>query len=455
MDGATTSSEAVDARPLGRTASSMAAIALVLLVVASTVSDADLLSAILVAVALMLGVRPVWTHRRDPIVIVSSSIIVVWFGYGLLVGSLPSPTAIGDVVDWASTEGRVLAVVASIAIASAVTGFADLRWAGRSIVLAVTVAHVVAFVAFVAGVSPPGFRVDLGGLFMGLSSSHHVVGFVAVGVLMIVLSCPSWFLPWQQVVAGFVAIASIIAAGSRTSLLALVCGGAMIAWRRLDRRQFVFALVAVALLGGAIVASSARFRTTVDVMTRREFASEVWRSFTNGGTQGIRDMSDSAPEANILLRVALWGVAAEGFVDSPIVGIGVFRQNDEELGYTGVRHVLFVASSGVDRFGDDEPHNVLLFLGQEVGLVGIVLFATPYVMAWRRTRGSAGRSDDVGHDDLDEVRLLARATIVMAFAGSMVSSGVLATGLGLVSNAMIFAAAAVVTNERRELERAP
>ncbi|WP_166657405.1 O-antigen ligase family protein [Ilumatobacter fluminis] len=443
---------ATGAGRFARSPSSLAAIALVVLVVAATISDADALSAFLVAVGLLVGAWPAWTMRRDRIVIVAGTIVATWLVYGLIVGSLPSPNSTGDVADWASTEGRVLVVVATIAIASAVTSIVDLRWTGRSIVLAVTAAHVLAFVAFGAGSSLPGFRVDLNGLFMGLSSSHHVVGFVAVGVLMIVLSCPSWFVSWQQAVAGLVALASIVAAGSRTSLLALLCGGAVIAWRRLDRRRFVIAVVIVALLGAALVASSARFRTTVDVMTRPEFPSEVWRSFTNGGTQGIRDMSDSAPEANILLRVALWGVAAEDFVDSPIVGIGVFRQNDDDLAFEGVRHVVFVATSGENRFGDDEPHNVLLFLGQEVGVLGVALYATPYMMAWRRTRRRDEGPDDGGVVGLDEVRLLTRATIVMAFAGSMVSSGVLATGLGLVSNAMIFAAAAVVTAARRDRE---
>ena len=453
MDGAATTPAVVGERSFGRTPSSIAAVALVLLVIAATISDSDPLSATLVAVGLTFGAWPVWTRRRDRIVVVAAAIIVIWLAYGLAVGSLPSPTDLGDAADWASTEGRVLVVVATVAIASAVTVLADLRWTARSIVLAVTVAHVVAFVSFLTGVSIPGFRVDLNGLFMGLSSSHHVVGFVAVGVLMIVLSCPSWFASWQQAVAAVVALASIVAAGSRTSLLAFACGGALIAWRRLDRSRFGLVLALVALLGGLLVASSDRFRTTVDVMTRREFPSEVWRSFTNGGTEGIRDMSDSAAEANILLRVALWGVAAEGFADSPIVGIGAFRQNDGDLAYTGVRHVVFVAAAGDNRYGDDEPHNVVLFLGHEVGLAGIALYAAPYAMAWRRTRRPSDESVLGGNDsELDEVRLLARATIVMAAAGSMVSSGILATGLGLISAAMIFAAAAVATTHGPEWE---
>ena len=159
-------------------------------------------------------------------------------------------------------------------------------------------------------------------------------------------------------------------------------------------------------------------------------------AFTTGSRERARELSKNEADANILIRFALWGQAMDQFESSPIVGIGRFRVNDRDLEFRGTEGLVWVATGG-DRFhNDDEPHNQLLYLLAETGVVGLLAYATPFVFAWRWTRrrpnGAAGD---------EQWRMLSRVSLLYAVIVGLVSSGTMGTGLGLITAVLYFGAA--------------
>jgi hypothetical protein len=436
------------------------------MIAGATLSGSNGLSAALVGLGLVGGIWPVWTVRNDPIVRLVVIAAIAWLVYGAIVGSLPRLDRLRQIERWATTEGRILVALATTAIASAVTTVRQLRWVLAAACAIVTVLHTIALAIYVAGVDVPVFAIELRGLFFGFASSHHVVAFLSAGVALVVLAVPDVARGWWRWTTLAIALASIVLSGSRTSLLGLVAGAVVIAWYRVGRRQFwqVCAVGVVALL--AIVAMSDRFRTTARSAVDPDFLRSAYDVFVAGDSELAVARSSSEAEANALLRLSYWGEAAQDVVNSPVVGMGAFRQNDERLEFSGVSGVVLVATDGRNRFNDSEPHNVVLYLLQETGIAGLALYSAPYVLAWRRVgaRRDPGVEPDTESESELEIdhegrpvgletpvgrRALARGGIAGAAAMSMVSSGVLATGLGVIANTVIFGTAAVAAAATR------
>lgn len=439
---------------------SVAAAALVSMVAGAALSGSNAVSAALVGIGLVAGAWPVWTVRHDPIVRIVLVTAVAWVLYGAIVGSLPRLDRPRQLERWATTEGRVLVALATTAIATAVATARQLRWLLAVACGVVTVLHTLALLIYITGVDVPVFPIQLRDLFFGFASSHHVVAFLSTGVALVVLAVPDAVSGrWRWYVLG-VSLVSIVLSGSRTSLLGLVAGAVVIAWYRVGRRRFwqvcVVGLVALA----AIVGVSDRFRTTARSAVDPDFLRSAYDVFTSGDADLARERSSSEAEANALLRISYWGDAMQDVFNSPVVGMGAFRQNDEQLEFSGVRGIVYVATDGRNRFNDSEPHNVVVYLLQETGLVGLALYSAPYVLAWRRV-GVRPEPDDEPDDEpdgdgLDTAagrRTLVRAGVVGAAAMSMVSSGVLATGLGVIANSIVFATAAVAFRRTRRGEQ--
>ena len=96
---------------------------------------------------------------------------------------------------------------------------------------------------------------------------------------------------------------------------------------------------------------------------------------------------------------------------------------------------MWVATDGERVHNDAEPHNQVLYLLSETGVVGLFAYATPFVLAWRWTRrGSAGADGD------EQWRLLSRVSLLYAVIVASVSSGTMGTGLGLIAAVLYFGA---------------
>lgn len=358
----------------------------VLLVAAAALSGSDVLSALLAAVAVMAGARPVVTNlRRDLVTQLASIVALVWLLYAAVVGSLPSPSAPGEVADWAANEGRALLALYAIAIGAAIRSSAVCAILLRRMVLVVASTLVVGLLSHWSNVSPPLFDDRQRRLFHGLTSSHHVAGFLGAAMVLVVVAFPRLLPRNARIGVVALGVVAIALAGSRSSLVGLAAGVVVVLAHLLDRRRFVVVVTGLTVLALLVMIPVPRFRQTIEIVVRPEFVSDAVQSFESGTRQQAVRLSDSTVEANMLIRFALWGEQIDVIRSSPLVGIGRFRGNDDELRLWGVDGVFYVAIDG-ERSPLGQPHNMYLYLLGETGIVGLLVFMTPYAVAVARTR---------------------------------------------------------------------
>jgi O-antigen ligase len=102
--------------------------------------------------------------------------------------------------------------------------------------------------------------------------------------------------------------------------------------------------------------------------------------------------SNAGYVANILARFWYWGIAVGLFLRSPILGIGSFRYNDINLHYSGIPHVLDLATAGLDNSADLEgAHDQFLGALVETGIVGLALLLMMWILPYRALRRSVNK----------------------------------------------------------------
>ena len=99
-----------------------------------------------------------------------------------------------------------------------------------------------------------------------------------------------------------------------------------------------------------------------------------------GGDAGIGEGYIS----NILGRFFYWGIAIGLWLRSPLVGIGSFRFNDVDMGFSGLMDSSRSPPSGADRSDDlIGAHNQYLGVLVENGLLGLVLLLSIWILPYR------------------------------------------------------------------------
>jgi O-antigen ligase len=140
---------------------------------------------------------------------------------------------------------------------------------------------------------------------------------------------------------------------------------------------------------------------------------------------------------NIEDRLNYWERAVEWTLASPAVGGGAFRFNDADLTFSGVRGVVYVATDGERRFDAGQAHNVYLHVAAETGLLGAVAFFAPWgwtcVVLARRRPTKEPSPGDLSTVELSGVREFAVSMLVLAGGVGLVSEGVFAPSLGIVT----------------------
>lgn len=96
-------------------------------------------------------------------------------------------------------------------------------------------------------------------------------------------------------------------------------------------------------------------------------------------TEEVSDLEDP----NIVMRFLYYQRALEDFSESPIVGIGFGRYNDELKIYSGVPHVLYFATGGSVANDDKHAHNSYLHFLAEGGIVGLSLMLGVWIAIFR------------------------------------------------------------------------
>lgn len=403
-----------------------------LFIVSAAFSAYDAVSVVAGAVGIACAGPAAVSAHRHPVARAFFALGVVWVVYGFAVGAMPSMGDRTALADWVSTEGRALVV---IGVGAAMCGLQ------RSATFTVLLRAVVAIVASVSGLTAAlyvaGADVVRGGnLLHGFTTSHHVPGFLACAGMIVLIVRPGLV---PNVGVRVVALASMFGAavlsGSRTSILAvIICAAVVVARRRSVRTLIAPAAIGVVVVGLALAGSS-RLRETVEIVTSADFYSSAAESFSTGNSTRAIELSSSEAEANMLIRFSIWGRTVDQFVESPIIGIGRYRVNDEVPTSSGVKGLVFVVTDAERRLHTDaQPHNQYLYLLAETGVLGFALGLLPFWRAWRLTEPADGQP---GQRD----RMLSRLGMLFGGLVGLVSAGMLGTGVGLIGMMMIFGGA--------------
>jgi O-antigen ligase len=95
--------------------------------------------------------------------------------------------------------------------------------------------------------------------------------------------------------------------------------------------------------------------------------------------EAVSDLEDP----NIVTRFVYYQRAIEDFTQSPIVGTGFGRFNDQLKMYSGVPGLLFFATGGASVQDDLHAHNSYLHFLAEGGIVGLALMLAVWIAAFR------------------------------------------------------------------------
>ncbi len=96
-------------------------------------------------------------------------------------------------------------------------------------------------------------------------------------------------------------------------------------------------------------------------------------------TESVSNLEDP----NVIMRFAYYQRAIEDFTQSPIVGIGFGRYNDDLKAFSGVPHLLYFATSGMVVNDDLHAHNSYLHFLAEGGIIGAGLMLAVWISAFR------------------------------------------------------------------------
>lgn len=219
-------------------------------------------------------------------------------------------------------------------------------------------------------------------LFTGTLSSHHSAGALA-GVTIVVLTMLlagglAWTARFSTIVGIVGAAAALVLSGSRASLLGCAAAVLIVVVRRLSlgRRMVTVSLGGLALFGA--MSAIPRFAELPGN------ASDAARGvFTN---EALERSGVSVTSRNTALRVDAWRIAAETGFDHPLVGAGAFRSDDIITAELGVDTVGVGSGAGAGVNSVFSAHNAYLYAFAELGLLGLVLYAAPYVLLFGLAR---------------------------------------------------------------------
>lgn len=95
----------------------------------------------------------------------------------------------------------------------------------------------------------------------------------------------------------------------------------------------------------------------------------------NQRTEAVSNFEDP----NVVMRFVYYQRAFNDFLQSPIIGTGFGRFNDDLKGFVGIPHVVYVATSGQSVNDDLHAHNSYLHFLAEGGIIGLVLMLSIWI----------------------------------------------------------------------------
>lgn len=341
-----------------------------------------------------------------------------WISYGLAIGSFP---ALSDMFGFISTEGRVLvATIPLIGLSGVRLDNTHLRILER-VFEWVAVLLIVLLAAHLLRLPlPPRPR---NGNFHGFTSSHHASGFVA-GITLIVLlatrrdrTTVRWAL-----IAG--SVAAVVASNSRASMVGLVFAVLFLTFWRMEIGRLLKSVAALAVVVSCLMAFVPRVGTTVESLMDSDFQAQVSVVYQGGERQ-----QTSTANANILRRFSNFSTARDAFVSSPLIGIGAWRYDDENLSRSGIEGISAPYVTGKRLHSDSHAHNVYFQFLAETGLIGAGLISILWLglLATIRRTGRLSRAPD-----------FRSPWLVASWCGVGFGFGVSLADIGLINPALSF-----------------
>jgi O-antigen ligase len=114
----------------------------------------------------------------------------------------------------------------------------------------------------------------------------------------------------------------------------------------------------------------------------------------NQRTEAVSNLEDP----NVVQRFLYYQRAFEDFAQSPIIGIGFGRYNDELKSYSGVPGLVYFATSGVSVNDDSHAHNSYLHFLAEGGILGAGLMVAVWIstLYWVNRQKQAFAENSLG-----------------------------------------------------------
>ncbi len=310
-------------------------------------------------------------------------LVLANYGVWMLSGVVTGGVELADFAspDFYNNDGRVfLYYLPLLFFASSTATARDIHLGVRTVCQVATLGVLLMIPWALA--SPSWLSVGSKAWYGGLLTSH-----TGAGTFFGVLS--AWLLTYGDVsggrryrIAGVLCAVPMFASGSRQALLSLL---AVFVWYvvRTGRR------VVILRAGAAVLGLVAVLSFTVPRLVERTavlFSAETYGAIADVAARSNWEPSIGEPlggmESNILSRIVLWKYAAQRFAESPLLGIGFGRYNDQ-----GVR----TESAGLAAFATEgdrltnvyNAHNMYLHVLAENGVFGLALLLGLWGVLWR------------------------------------------------------------------------
>ena len=285
-----------------------------------------------------------------------------------------------------SNEGRVfLTYFAFLTLAACTATAGTLRDAVR--LIAVLAALGLLLFAVWAVARPELLSVGRARNFGGLLTSHTGSGtfFSVLAVFLMVYGARVG--SRVLVMLGVAGLLPVLGSGSREALVALV---AVLIWylrRGLTRRTAlpVLALVVSLVAVAPVLAPHTWERTTrlFTADTVQSVVAQVERMGARHWEPG-QEKDLEGEEFNVLSRVLYWGYALQRLADSPFLGAGFGRFNDQYVHFAGLPGVYYFGVSAQNSAATLHAHNTYLHMLAETGIFGLLLLLAVWRGLWRR-----------------------------------------------------------------------
>lgn len=353
--------------------------------------------------------------RVDVFVVWPTAFLALLLISGVMVDSLPNSQTLAALrarlPEFLFNEGRVF--LAYIPLLLPAVCRPDDRSLTHLVRLYRWVAAIGLFMATVGQVPPfrSLFIADRTNHLFGLSSSHHVSGFL-FGTAALVMLTSQRGNRRANLWLGIGGLGVVVATGSRTTILGIAVAGLCALLIRSSsnltgRSLRNFRAIAVA---GLILLLPLQSTLGVPIFEPEVISSGI--DNLSGADPALGKGTYDARTANSLKRFALWGESTDLVLSSPILGIGAFRFNDRFTEQAGLPGFIAPVTEARRDHGVTTAHNSYLHVLVELGVVGLALLLAIWLgLAVRLSRQRRSpRADELAKADATS------AMLVLAFA---------------------------------------